>query len=363
MLRVGLMNKSKRSRHNKFIQPLGNNALLFSVPRFVAQRLTTALGVNNKTTNGMKIILKFLLVLLITWPVYSQSQEPVLGRLNTIQTPQDQSQKYQADTKTNKKKSTNSSTLQEQPFSQSNNIQHPKDSKNQNDYTSPEWWLVYVTIALVAVTTGLAVYTALLWRATKRLAVDAKKTADRQAMETQQSLAIAKASADHTKESVDLARKEFISTHRPKIILRDAYCLDNEIDSPIIVHYVLVNSGETPARIILSVLELKLIYGPGFGAETPPSIQNNQNDIGDLPLDPGEEVTRTYSGTRHWRTDDGSRFKSNYSYEGVFFYGHIIYEDLNGIKRHTAFWRKYDLDTSRFYLCKDPAFESLDYAD
>jgi hypothetical protein len=31
-------------KHNKFIQPTGNNAFLFSVPRFVAQRLMTALG-------------------------------------------------------------------------------------------------------------------------------------------------------------------------------------------------------------------------------------------------------------------------------------------------------------------------------
>lgn len=285
----------------------------------------------------MKIILKFLLVLLIIWPVYAQSQESFPSPIIRRQQPQHEAT----------------------PVAQ----KAEREEKSKNEKAATDRLLAHYTLALAIITAILAIFTGGLWYVTYRLSRAAKETNDRQAMEMRESLDIARASAEHTKESVDLARKEFISTHRPKIILRDAYCIDNEIDSPIEVHYILVNSGETTARIILSVLELKLIYGPGFGAETPPSIQPDQNDIGDLSLDPGEEVARTYSGTRCWRTDDGSRFKSNYSYEGVFFCGHIIYEDLNGIKRHTAFWRRYDLDTSRFCFSKDPAFESFDYAD
>lgn len=39
--------------------------------------------------------------------------------------------------------------------------------------SNPEWWLVFVTVALVAFTLGLMIYTALLWGSTKKLMEEA----------------------------------------------------------------------------------------------------------------------------------------------------------------------------------------------
>src|ERR1051325_8247618 len=47
-------------------------------------------------------------------------------------------------------------------------------AKQSNDYTSPEWWIVWVTLILSVITAILAGYTAKLWGATKSLAEDAK---------------------------------------------------------------------------------------------------------------------------------------------------------------------------------------------
>ena len=80
-------------------------------------------------------------------------------------------------------------------------------AQNPNGYTSPEWWLVWVTIILAAITAVLAGYTAKLWGATKSLAEDAEKTTTRQASEMQHSLLIAQESADAAKKSAEASER------------------------------------------------------------------------------------------------------------------------------------------------------------
>ena len=73
-------------------------------------------------------------------------------------------------------------------------------AQQRNEYTSSEWWLVWVTLCLAGITAILARYTAKLWGATKSLAEDAKQVAERQAGEMQKSLRIAQESADAAKK-------------------------------------------------------------------------------------------------------------------------------------------------------------------
>lgn len=54
------------------------------------------------------------------------------------------------------------------------------DKQQHRDYTSHEWWLVWLTGGLVIVTGILAGYTACLWGSTKALANDSKESAERQ---------------------------------------------------------------------------------------------------------------------------------------------------------------------------------------
>lgn len=52
-----------------------------------------------------------------------------------------------------------------------------KDHKETSDDTSAEWWLVYVTGVLCAITLALAFFTGWLWNATKKLVMGADRTA------------------------------------------------------------------------------------------------------------------------------------------------------------------------------------------
>lgn len=229
---------------------------------------------------------------------------------------------------------------------------------------SPDTWVAIFTGLLWVTTAILAFYTFRLWRATHSMSKDAKATADRQASEMQESLAIARESSLAAKQSVRLAREEFISTHRPKIILRDAICTDNEIGNQIVVSYTLVNIGETRARIVLWGAEVQLITNEAFDLPQTPSMAEGWHEgFGGAVLEPGEERTGKHYSICHWRTDDGSRHGYEEQRRGLFFCGHLVYEDDRNIRRHTAFWRKYDLTTSRFYLVNHPTLAALDYAD
>lgn len=166
------------------------------------------------------------------------------------------------------------------------------------------------------------------------------------------------------KKTVGAMHDEFIASHRPKIILREAFCEDNETDHPINVKYTLVNVGETRARIVHSAVEVRFIPQQlTFGPEAAPSMRDGRNDLGNLFLEAGEEIELSHISDRHWRSNDNTRHAFAEPYYGVFFCGHLVYEDDRKVRRHTAFWRKYDLQASRFYFSKDTAWEQLDYSD
>jgi hypothetical protein len=98
-----------------------------------------------------------------------------------------------------------------QPEPNDTKANHNEKSPNEG-WASAERWVAIFTGLLWVTTAILASYTAFLWGATKRLANDAKDTADRQARETQESLRIATESANAAKLTVktmeDTARKE-----------------------------------------------------------------------------------------------------------------------------------------------------------
>ena len=158
-------------------------------------------------------------------------------------------------------------------------------------------------------------------------------------------------------------REEYISTHRPKLILRDAFCQDNELGHQISVDYVIVNVGETRAKITSSTVEVRIIRNYGFGAQSRVEAPHGVNLIGNVSINPGEGLPRMHIDKQKWGTDNDSRHAFSEPTLGVFFCGHIVYEDDLGIVRHTMFWRKYDLAESRFLRVITPVIEALDNAD
>lgn len=128
----------------------------------------------------MKIIIKIILVLLIAWPLSVASQEPSpspLGRSKHIENKSDQS---------NKRADDNKYGTEQRPFIVKT-ITAPK-GKEETDYetyerhekSKNERRLTCATIWLAVVTTFLAIFTAYLWDATRKLVKSAEETAKRQ---------------------------------------------------------------------------------------------------------------------------------------------------------------------------------------
>ena len=91
-------------------------------------------------------------------------------------------------------------------------------AKQQHEYEYAKSFydrlIAWATVALAIVTIGLAVFTALLWLATYRLAQDAKQTATRQAGEMQETLRIARESAKASRDAADIAHAAMVAGER-----------------------------------------------------------------------------------------------------------------------------------------------------
>jgi hypothetical protein len=89
-----------------------------------------------------------------------------------------------------------------------------KEHEKTRDYTSSEWWLIYLTGALSFITLILALYTGKLYRATVALGKEAKTTSDRQAGEMRETLNIARETAKASRDAADVAHDAMIAGER-----------------------------------------------------------------------------------------------------------------------------------------------------
>jgi hypothetical protein len=162
---------------------------------------------------------------------------------------------------------------------------------------------------------------------------------------------IAAVQARLTKSSLDIAREEFISTHRPKIIV---YGVDfggspNVAESQIPVTFRYVNSGVSTAyvtqigsRVLKLVNKLTLPNDVQFRlAEIPfpVEVKSGMHGFG-ITID----KMAPYSPralTKEW----------------VVCVGYLVYEDDNGTKRQTGFCREYDHASKRWKPVKDDDYE------
>ena len=257
----------------------------------------------------------------------------------------------------------------------------PRPSEHAEEshwYSSPEWWLVIITGLLTVATIILAGYTAQLWGATKTLAEDAKGTAaqqakdvkeslriaretsERQAGEMQESLRIARESSATAVSSVDVARQEFISTHRPKIVVRRVSCDEAMSNAPEIslqLHLTMTNVGATSATIyeisaILIDIPSSLPAGPPYG----------DHSTWKIVLNGGESHTDIV----HISTSNDIVGKFNHAdgfgscVTSIYCLGYIMYEDSLHRRYRTAFMRRYNAETKRFYGVIDPDYEYQD---
>jgi hypothetical protein len=100
-----------------------------------------------------------------------------------------------------------------------------------------------------------------------------------------------------TNNSINLARDEFISTNRPKLIVRQFQIDPVTPGNPITIHFAMVNIGNTEARPQLLGCQIALwnVQGNYFEA---PGINPVQSEINVPPIAGGQRVS--------WRTVEAS---------------------------------------------------------
>lgn len=160
---------------------------------------------------------------------------------------------------------------------------------------------------------------------------------------------------DRLKESIDLANKEFIASHRPKIIARQLVLHFETKEKYMTIKYVLVNTGDTKAKITYRKVRSyivepdQIVLGLGFG---------DQIDEEEFILNSGEIFEGVYSSIGifpdEWVRDilEGRLILK--------IFGDISYVDDNATKRRTAFARSYDAALRRFIRETD---EDREYED
>lgn len=212
-----------------------------------------------------------------------------------------------------------------------------EEGNQRHDYSSAEWWLVYLTAILVSATIGLMIYTGNLWRATVRLSRDATVTAKRQAEDMKKSLHIADVTASAAHASA-LSAERLVKTmedtaDRQLRAYVFVYAADIEgIDSanPPEAVVVIKNSGQTPAFDVLHV------GGIGFGksfdtlsAAIPP------DEITRMTLPPGGIWKNCVTAPRRLSTGEKSAIHAGTMI--IFVYGEIRYKDAFDKPRFTKY--------------------------
>jgi hypothetical protein len=132
-----------------------------------------------------------------------------------------------------------------------------KESAMYSEYLSHEWWLVYLTGGLVAVTAALAWYTASLYQATVALGAEAKATSEEQARGMSASIREAARAADNlgnvaqaTFQQVEHFRQVAERQLRAYIGVRHAVLRVRRLPEgdKILAEITIVNAGQTTAR-------------------------------------------------------------------------------------------------------------------
>jgi hypothetical protein len=167
-----------------------------------------------------------------------------------------------------------------------------------------------------------------------------------------------------TRDSLHLAKEEFIATHRPRLIVRSVTLLPPrhpslpiEPGEPIQIEWAVVNVGNTPAKIIEGNAT-HLVGGQSFNARTPYSSE--RNNMTGIALIPGGAYTFVLQADG---VDVQNPAQLDIISRGgmvIYFFGFIMYQDDIGNVRRTAFCRRYDPIVGRFRLVDDPDYEYTD---
>ena len=177
---------------------------------------------------------------------------------------------------------------------------------------------------------------------------------------------VSRRQAKLTRAAVAISNKDFISTHRPRLIVREVQRLQSTIQRNIELRFVVANIGGSDAEIVESHKEVQDIRD---GMLRPLQPTEGANPIGRRTIIPGSHIfdecgsTVSVHSLAVSRMIDARRLPRGANpneNRAVCFRGFVIYTDKNGIRLRTGFCRVYDAEAERFYPLDDPDYE---YAD
>jgi hypothetical protein len=149
-----------------------------------------------------------------------------------------------------------------------------------------------------------------------------------------------------TREQLKLAREEFISTHRPQIIVRNVHIVRDTASQALAgshlgVEFEMANIGGTRATIVASSMSLDFLDGGWLRTLQFPKIgEHAMRTWKDFVLEPGTFIVQWYGSPEAIFQDH--HFLIYPQGSGLFFNGHILYQDeINQIRR-TSFCRRFD---------------------
>ncbi len=148
--------------------------------------------------------------------------------------------------------------------------------------------------------------------------------------------------ANAAKKSIDLAREEFIATHRPKLRVHTVFWIGDQIECTV------GNIGESTATIKARSLAAKILKEPLHGI-----LPYGESLLGEKTIECGVSITQQLPFDTE-KTFDAVLPNRN---EALHFFGYIDYSDSNGILRRVAFCRRYNIETQNFTVVQNEDYE------
>lgn len=195
----------------------------------------------------------------------------------------------------------------------------PKQPEYHRDWWGPEAFLVYVTVPLM-------VFTGFLFKSTRDLARDARRS---------------------SASALKMAREEYIASHRPRMRVREFKMIGPGDGNAI--RWTLSNVGGSNA--VIRGVRAGIQYAVNNEDLPAPSYDRCQELTTMQRFAPGnldEQVTLPL----HLKGADAARW--------LYVFGYVAYADELGNGFLTAFIRKYDWPRGRFVAANDPDYEHED---
>ena len=154
---------------------------------------------------------------------------------------------------------------------------------------------------------------------------------------------------------VTLSREEFISAHRPRLIVRQFQLIPPIPKQVIKIEFSIINIGDTEAIWKFIAAEVALWNGRYWEA---PGIDFVQKPISEKPIKNGQRVSIAIQSRFNITPEQLEAVKQENLI--ICAVGELIYVDLLGTQRRTGFRRNYDFSTDMFIASQNQDQEYQD---